>query len=130
MIDLEGHSLQDITGVKILDITLISKELDSYRPDHVAQLAGHWARFSLWPDMIQHAHYGTDSRPVHIHAKKFIPVSENTFCQVTPVDKNTFCSVSYGGLLSRLPVKVSRCDVDFMKCKQKVLFPSGKVVLV
>ena len=29
-----------------------------------------------------------------------------------------FCS--YGEMFSRLQGKVSRCDVDFVKCKQKV----------
>ena len=36
-----------------------------------------------------------------------------------------FCS--YGEMFSRLPGKVSRCDVDFVKCKQKVFPLSGKV---
>ena len=33
-----------------------------------------------------------------------------------------FCS--YGETFSRLPGKVSRCDVDFVKCKQ-IAFPLG-----
>ena len=37
-----------------------------------------------------------------------------------------FCS--YGEMFSRLPGKVSRCDVDFVTCKQKVFPLSGKVV--
>ena len=37
-----------------------------------------------------------------------------------------FCS--YGEMFSRLPSKVSRCDVNFVKCKQKVFPLSEKVV--
>ena len=36
----------------------------------------------------------------------------------------------YGEMFSRLPGKVSRCDVDFVKCKQKVFPLSGKVVFI
>ena len=36
-----------------------------------------------------------------------------------------FCS--YGEMFSRLPDKVSRCDIDFVKCKQKVFLLKGKV---
>ena len=39
-----------------------------------------------------------------------------------------FCS--YGEMFSRLPGKVSRCDVDLVKCKQKVFQLSGKVVFI
>ena len=39
-----------------------------------------------------------------------------------------FCS--YGELFSRLPGKVFRCDVDVLKCKQKVFPLSGKVVFI
>ena len=39
-----------------------------------------------------------------------------------------FCS--YGEMFSRLPGKVSHCDVDFVKCKQKFFPLSGKVVLI
>ena len=39
-----------------------------------------------------------------------------------------FCS--YGEMFSRLPGKVSRCDVDFVKGKQKVFPLSGKVVFI
>ena len=39
-----------------------------------------------------------------------------------------FCS--YGEMFSRLPRKVSRGDVDFVKCKQKVFPLSGKVVFI
>ena len=39
-----------------------------------------------------------------------------------------FCS--YGEIFSRLPGKVSSCDVDFVKCKQKVFSLSGKVVFI
>ena len=39
-----------------------------------------------------------------------------------------FCS--YGETFSRFPGKVSRCDVDFVKCKQKVFPLSGKVVFI
>ena len=39
-----------------------------------------------------------------------------------------FCS--YGEVFSRLPGKVSRGDVDFVKCKQKVFSLSGKVVFI
>ena len=39
-----------------------------------------------------------------------------------------FCS--YGEMFSRLPGKVSRCDVDFVKCKQTVFPLSGKVVFI
>ena len=39
-----------------------------------------------------------------------------------------FCS--YGEMFSRLPGKVSRCDVDFVKCKQKIFSLSGKVVFI
>ena len=39
-----------------------------------------------------------------------------------------FCS--YGEMFSRLPGKVSRGDVDFVKCKQKIFPLSGKVVLI
>ena len=39
-----------------------------------------------------------------------------------------FCS--YGEMFFRLPGKVSRCDVDFVKCKQKVFSLSGKVVFI
>ena len=39
-----------------------------------------------------------------------------------------FCS--YGEMFSRLPGKVSRCDVDFVKCQQKVFPRSGKVVFI
>ena len=39
-----------------------------------------------------------------------------------------FCS--YGEMFSRLPGKVSRCDVGFVKCKQKVFPLSGKVVFI
>ena len=37
---------------------------------------------------------------------------------------------SYGKMFSRLPGKVSRCDVDFVKCKQKFFPLSGKVVFI
>ena len=37
---------------------------------------------------------------------------------------------SYGEMFSRLPGKVSRGDVDFVKCKQKVFPLSGKVVFI
>ena len=33
-------------------------------------------------------------------------------------------------MFSRLPGKVSRCDVDFVKCKQKVFPLSEKVVFI
>ena len=39
-----------------------------------------------------------------------------------------FCS--YGETFFRLPGTVSRCDVDFVKCKQKVFPLSGKVVFI
>ena len=39
-----------------------------------------------------------------------------------------FCS--YGEMFSRLPGKVSRCDVDFVKCKQKVFPRKRKVVFI
>ena len=39
-----------------------------------------------------------------------------------------FCS--YGEMFSCLPGKVSRCDVDFVKCKQKFFPLSGKVVFI
>ena len=39
-----------------------------------------------------------------------------------------FCS--YGEMFSRLPGKVSRCDVDFVKCKLKVFPLKGKVVFI
>ena len=39
-----------------------------------------------------------------------------------------FCS--YGEMFSRLPGKVFRGDVDFVKCKQKVFPLSGKVVFI
>ena len=39
-----------------------------------------------------------------------------------------FCS--YGEMFSRLPGRVSRCDADFVKCKQKVFLLSGKVVFI
>ena len=39
-----------------------------------------------------------------------------------------FCS--YGEMFSRLPGKVSRGDVDFVKCNQKVFPLSGKVVFI
>ena len=39
-----------------------------------------------------------------------------------------FCS--YEEMFSRLPGKVSRCDVDFVKYKQKVFPLSGKVVFI
>ena len=39
-----------------------------------------------------------------------------------------FCS--YADMFSRLPGKVSRGDVDFVKCKQKVFPLSGKVVFI
>ena len=39
-----------------------------------------------------------------------------------------FCS--YGEMFSRLPVKVSRYDVDFVKCEQKVFPLSGKVEFI
>ena len=39
-----------------------------------------------------------------------------------------FCS--YAEMFSRLPGKVSRGDVDFVKCKQKVFPLSGKVVFI
>ena len=39
-----------------------------------------------------------------------------------------FCS--YGEMFSRLPGKFSRCDVDFVKCKQKVFPLSRKVVFI
>ena len=41
-----------------------------------------------------------------------------------------FCSTVYGEMFSRLPGKVSRRDVDFVKCKQKVFLLSGKVVFI
>ena len=40
----------------------------------------------------------------------------------------SFCS--YGEMFSRLPGKVSRCDLDFVECKQKVFPLSGKVVFI
>ena len=39
-----------------------------------------------------------------------------------------FCS--YGEMFSRLPGKVSRGDVDFVKCKRKVFPLSGNVVFI
>ena len=39
-----------------------------------------------------------------------------------------FCS--YGEMFSRLPGKVSRGDVDFVKCEQEVFPLSGKVVFI
>ena len=39
-----------------------------------------------------------------------------------------FCS--YGEMFSRLPGKVSRGDVEFVKCKQKVFPLGGKVVFI
>ena len=39
-----------------------------------------------------------------------------------------FCS--YGEMFSRLPGKVFSCDVDFVKCKQKVFPLKGKVVFL
>ena len=39
-----------------------------------------------------------------------------------------FCS--HGEMFSRLPGKVSCCDVDFVKCKQKVFPLSGKIVFI
>ena len=52
-----------------------------------------------------------------------ILVAEKTFRLVT-----LFCS--YGEMISPLPGKVSRCDVDFVKCKQKAFPLSGKVVFI
>ena len=39
---------------------------------------------------------------------------------------NLFCSC--GEMFSRFPGKVSCCDIDFVKCKQKVSSLSGKVM--
>ena len=48
--------------------------------------------------------------------------------EVIPGQIMLFCS--YGEFFSRLPGKVSRCNVDFVKCKQEVFPLSGKVVLI
>ena len=37
---------------------------------------------------------------------------------------------SNGQMFSRLPGKVSRCDVDLVKCKRKVFPLSGKVMFI
>ena len=55
--------------------------------------------------------------------EEVISVDEKTFRQVKVV---LFCS--YGEMFSRLPGKVFRCDLDFVKCKQTVFPLSGKVV--
>ena len=39
-----------------------------------------------------------------------------------------FCS--YGEMFPHLPGKVSHCDIDFVKCKQKVFALRGKVVFI
>ena len=54
-----------------------------------------------------------------------ITVSVTIFRQV-----KQFCSVHMGKCDPAYWVKVCRGDVDFVKCKQKVFPPSGKVVLV
>ena len=45
-------------------------------------------------------------------------------------DRSNNVVCSYGEMFSRLPGKVSRGDVDFVKCKQKVFPLSGKVVFI
>ena len=55
-----------------------------------------------------------------------ISVPEKTFRHAGQI--MLFCS--YGKMFSRLPGKVSRGDVDFVKCKQKIFLLYGKVVFL
>ena len=61
--------------------------------------------------------------PVHM-GRSYLGCREN----ISTGQIMLFCS--YGEMFSRLLRKVSRCDVDFVKCKQKVFPPSGKVVFI
>ena len=57
--------------------------------------------------------------PVHM-GRSYLGSQEN----ISTSQIMLFCS--YGEMFSRLPGKVSRGDVDFVKCKQKVFPLSGK----
>ena len=61
--------------------------------------------------------------PVHM-GRSYLGCREN----ISTGQIMLFCL--YGEMFSRLPGKVSRCDVDFIKCKQKVFPLSGKVVFI
>ena len=61
--------------------------------------------------------------PVHM-GRSYLGSREN----ISPGQIMLLCS--YGEMFSRLPGKVSRGDVDFVKCKQKVFPLSGKVVFI
>ena len=64
-----------------------------------------------------------DLGPVHM-GRRYLGCREN----ISTGQIILFCS--YGEMFSRLPGKVSRCDVDFVKRKQNVLPLSGKVVFI
>ena len=61
--------------------------------------------------------------PVHL-GRSYLGSREN----ISTGQIMLFCS--YGEMFSPLPGKVSRGDVDFVKCKQKVFPLSGKVVFI
>ena len=61
--------------------------------------------------------------PVHM-GRSYLGCREN----ISTGQIMLFCS--YGEMFSRLPGKVSRCDVDLVKCKRKVFPLSGKVVFI
>ena len=60
-------------------------------------------------------------RPVHM-SRSYLGCRENI-----STGQMLFCSWRN---VFRLPGKVSRCDADFIKCKQKVFPLSGKVVFI
>ena len=61
--------------------------------------------------------------PVHM-GRSYLGCREN----ISTGQIMLFCS--YGEMFSRLSGKVSRCDVDFVKCKRKVFPLSGKVMFI
>ena len=61
----------------------------------------------------------------HFHmGKSYLGCREN----ILPDQNQIILFCLYGAVFSRLPGKVSRCDVDLVKCKQRVFPLSGKVV--
>ena len=65
----------------------------------------------------------SDLEPVHM-GRSYLDSRDN----ISTGQIILFCS--YGEMFSRLLGKVSRCDVDFVTCKQKVFPLSGKVVFI
>ena len=87
-------------------------------------ICGHFclARFDIF-NFATDCNISVTLGPVHM-GRSYLGSREN----ISKGQIMLFCS--YGEMFSRLPAKVSRGDVDFVKCKQEVFPQSGKAVFI